>query len=206
LNGRFNNYLMIPENLELETSRVLLRPMKASDYDSFLPLTQDEDAWAYFTLNLKDPDQLLQWVNVAMEERKAGLRRPFTIIDKRSGQVAGSSSLGNISFHDLRLEIGWTWLGASFRGSGVNLHAKFAQLSYVFDILGFERVELKTDVLNQRSRAGIRKIGAVEEGVLRSHMAMWNNRRRDSVYYSILKSEWPELKQTIFRGVAHETN
>jgi len=191
---------MIPENLQLETSRVLLRPLEENDESLFLDLArQDPEMWYYFTLNLSDPDQLHEWMQAAFAERKANTRRPFTIIDKSTGAVTGSSSIGNISMHDLRFEIGWSWLGKDFRSSGINKHAKFAMMRYGFEELGFERVEFKTDVQNARARKGLQNIGGIEEGILRSHMTMWNNRRRTSVYYSVLKSEWPSLKDTLFR-------
>jgi N-acetyltransferase len=110
-------------------------------------------------------------------------------------------SLLNISLHDLRLEIGGSWLGKKFRSTNINRHSKYALTKYTFDELNFARVEFKTDVLNTRARKGLEKIGGKEEGVFRSHMTMWNNRRRDSVYYSVLKNEWALLKQTIFGGI-----
>jgi RimJ/RimL family protein N-acetyltransferase len=157
--------------------------------------------WAYFSLNLADDAQLRKWMDFAINEPKAGTRAAFAIIDKASGQVAGSSSMGNISWHDLRLEIGWSWLGPAFRSSGINLHAKFSMMRYAFEELGFERVEFKTDVLNARARKGLQKVGGIEEGILRSHMTMWNDRRRTSVFYSVLKDEWPGVKATIFANV-----
>jgi len=195
---------IIPSDLMLQTNKVLLRPIEENDFDNFLELAQDEDAWNYFTLNLADKDHLRKWIEQAFVERSANTRRPFTIIEKSTHKIAGSMSMGNISMHDLRLEIGWSWLGKEFRGTDVNRHSKYAMMKYAFDILQFERVEFKTDVLNERARKGLEKIGAKQEGILRSHMTMWNNRRRDSVYYSILKSEWPALTQTIFKDIEAE--
>lgn len=192
---------MIPEDLELETPVVRMKPMLETDMKIFHELAQDNDTWQFFTLNLADELQLRQWMNLAFKEKAANLRRPFTIIDKSTGAVAGSMSMGNISIHDLRLEIGWSWLGAAYRGSLVNFHSKFAMMQYAFEVLEFERVEFKTDVLNLRARRGLEKIGGIEEGILRSHMTMWNNRRRSSVYYSILKDEWPAVRTTIFKDI-----
>ena len=141
---------------------------------------------------------------MAFADKAANTRRAFTIIDKSTNNIAGSMSMGNISMNDLRLEIGWSWLGKSFRGTGINRHSKYCMMKYAFDELNFERVEFKTDVLNLRARKGLEKIGGKEEGILRSHMTMWNNRRRDSVYYSVLKNEWPLLKQTIFKDIERE--
>ena len=152
-------------------------------------------------MNLADKGDLQKWMAAAFSDKAAGTRRPFTIIDKTTNQVAGSSSMGNIFYHDLRLEIGWSWLGKKFRSTGINFHAKYSMLRYAFDELNFERVEFKTDVLNERAKQGLRKVGGTEEGVLRSHMTMWNNRRRDSIYFGIIKSEWAQLKTTIFKGI-----
>src|SRR5205085_3125987 len=161
---------MIPSNLTLQTSKVLLRPVEESDFDTFLHLAQDEDPWKYFTLNLADKAHLKKWMDMAFTERLANTRRPFTIIEKASNKIAGSMSIGNISPHDLRLEIGWSWLGKEFRSTDVNRHSKYAMMNYAFEELKFERVEFKTDVLNLRARRGLEKIGGKEEGVLRSHM------------------------------------
>ena len=198
----FNYQLMIPFDLTLETNRVLLRPVEENDYDAFLCLAkQDEEMWQYFSFNLSDEDQLKKWMELAFSDKKAETRRPFTIIEKETELIAGSSSMGNISYHDLRLEIGWSWLGKNFRSTGLNKNAKFSMMRYAFDKLNFERVEFKTDVLNARARHGLRNVGGIEEGILRSHMKMWNNRRRTSIYYSVLKDEWPVLVQTIFEGM-----
>jgi N-acetyltransferase len=193
---------MIPANLILETDKVILRPLEENDYPAFLQLAKlDADMWYYFSYNLADEAQLTKWFAIAFADKKAETRRPFTIIDKASGKIAGSSSMGNISYHDLRFEIGWSWLGTAFRSTGVNRHAKFSMMNYAFEKLHFERVEFKTDVQNARARKGLQNVGGIEEGILRSHMTMWNNRRRTSIYYSVLKDEWPGLKQTIFADI-----
>ena len=195
---------MIPPGLRLETNKVILRPMAEDDFDSFLQLAQEENTWNYFTFNLADKDHLKKWMAMAFTDRAADTRRPFTIIEKSSNKIAGSMSMGNISMHDLRLEIGWSWLAKDFRSTQVNRNSKYAMMKYAFDELKFERVEFKTDVLNARARKGLEKIGGKTEGILRSHMTMWNHRRRDSIYYSVLKNEWPQLKQTIFNDIEKE--
>ena len=195
---------MIPVDLTLQTNKVILRPVAEDDFEIFLQLAQDDDSWKYFTLNLADRHQLRRWMDIAFSEREANTRRPFTIIEKSSNRIAGSMSMGNISMHDLRLEIGWSWLGKDFRSTHVNTHSKYAMMKYAFDEIHFERVEFKTDVLNERARKGLEKIGGKAEGILRSHMTMWNNRRRDSIYYSVIKNEWPQLKQTTFKDIEKE--
>jgi RimJ/RimL family protein N-acetyltransferase len=187
-----------PADFTLETPRVLLRSMTENDYEAFLPLCVNKDTWQYFSKDLSDPQELRAWVDTALKEKAAQQRMPFTIYDKDAKQICGSSSYGNISFYDKRLEIGWSWLGPDFIGTGVNKQAKFALLSYAFEVMRMERVEIKTDVLNERSKAALLKVGMKPEGVLRSHSLMHSNRRRDSIYFSILKDEWVERKQSFF--------
>src|SRR5574338_32078 len=192
---------MISPELRLETYKVLMRPLQHLDIATFATLTKDPSLWNYFTLLLNDPAQLQQWVETALREREERKRIPFTIIEKSSGSICGSSSFGNISYFDKRIEIGWSWLGKQYQGTGINFHAKFSLLSYAFEVLDWERVEIKIDNLNERAKQALRKIGATEEGVLRSHMQMLNNRRRDTVYFSIIKKEWPQIRNSIFKEI-----
>ena len=191
--------MTIPHNSHLQTERALLRTLKANDYDAFFKLAQqDENMWEFFSKNLSDPHQLKDWIGDALTALENGTRLPFTITDKTTGKIAGSTSIGNISWYDKRLEIGWSWLAPDFRSTGINKNAKFLLMQYAFETMQFERVEFKTGVLNLRARKGLEKIGGVEEGTLRSHSLLWNGNRRTSVFYSVLKDEWPKLKTSIF--------
>ena len=120
--------------------------------------------------------------------------------DKEKDQYAGSTSFLNISNHDLRLEIGATWYGKSFQRTGLNRNCKFLLLTYVFETLGFERVAFRTDSRNIQSQTAIMKIGGKLEGSLKSHTLMLDGFRRDTVCFAILKSEWPKIKSTVFKG------
>ena len=191
--------MIIPQSLKLETDKVILRPMQHSDIASFARLTNDASVWRYFTFLLNNSAELQRWVEVALKEREEGKRIPFTIIEKATGEICGSTSLGSISYYDKRIEIGWSWLAKHYQGTGINFHAKFSMLSYAFDVLDWERVEIKTDNLNERAKQGLRKIGAKEEGVLRSHMQMPLDRRRDSVFFSILKMNGQKLNTQFLR-------
>ncbi len=147
---------------------------------------------------LDDAQALRNWISDLLQERELGKRMPFVIIDKDTREVCGSTSYLNISFFDKRLEIGSSWLGPDFIGMGVNKQAKFALLSYAFGVMKMERVEIKTDNLNERAKSALLKVGMIPEGVLRSHMQMHSNRRRDTIYFSILKNEWPERVASFF--------
>lgn len=193
---------MISPGLTLETDKVLLRPLQHMDISSFASITGNTSLWKYFTMLLDDPDQLQKWVELALKERSEGKRIPFTIIEKATGSVCGSTSYGNIYEHDKRIEIGWSWLGKEYHGSGINFHSKFSLLSYAFEVLNWERAEIKTDNMNEQAKHALRKIGATEEGVLRSHMQMPYGRRRDTVYFSIIKREWALIRNSIFKEIS----
>ncbi len=175
-----------------DSDQLLLRPICLDDYDHFKKMTNDGHLWTYFTCDLSDEKSLKQWVEASVNDKT---RMAYTIIDKNSKALIGSSSLGNYSPRDKRIEIGWTWLGREFQGKGYNDKVKNIFLKYCFEELFVERVEFKTDVLNMPARKALLRIGAVEEGVLRSHTLMTQDRRRNTIYYSILKNEWIALKQ-----------
>jgi RimJ/RimL family protein N-acetyltransferase len=119
------------------------------------------------------------------------------MVHPASGQAIGSTRYLNIDRANRRVEIGATWIAGPWRRTAVNTEAQYLMLRHGFETLGCIRVELKTDALNQRSRNAIRRIGATEEGTLRQHMVTWSGRLRDSVYFSILDSEWPRVKQDL---------
>lgn len=185
---------LIDFHLVLETDNIVLRPMVSEDYNSFEKLTGDASMWNYFTSDLSDKAALQDWVKSALAEANNKTRLAFTIIDKLTNHPIGSTSFGNISYRDSRIEIGWTWIGKDFQGTGVNSQIKYLMLKYSFEALHFERVEFKTDVLNMPARKALLRIGTTEEGILRSHTLMTHNRRRDTIYYSVLKSEWNDMK------------
>ncbi|MBB6611166.1 GNAT family N-acetyltransferase [Pontibacter sp. Tf4] len=191
------------QDLHLQTENVLLRPLQPQDLEQLQIIATDPDIWRYMTLRVESEQDLQHWATTAFTDRTKQQRYTFVIVDKATGRLAGSTAYGNISIVDKRLEIGWTWLGKAYRGAGLNRHCKFLLLRYAFETLQFERVELKTDVLNLRSRQAMRKIGATEEGILRSHTLMQDGRRRDTIYYSILRAEWPAIQQRIFTDLAN---
>ena len=161
---------------------------------SFDKLTEDKAMWIFFTSDLSEKAVLKEWIDNAIVDIKNKIRLALTIIDTSTGNPIGSTSIGNISFKDKRAEIGWTWIAKDFQGTGINNQIKYLMIKFLIETLDFERVEFKTDLLNRPARRALLRIGAKEEGVLRSHTLMTHNRRRDTIYYSILKSEWSEIK------------
>jgi RimJ/RimL family protein N-acetyltransferase len=185
---------MLDFNLTLQTDRITLRPMVPEDYYLFEKITNDKSLWIYFASDLSVEQELREWVDTAIKCIAENTRLSFTIVDTKTGNAIGSTSFGNISFKDKRIEIGWTWICKAYQGTGVNNEIKYMMLKHSFEMLDFERVEFKTDVLNIPARRALQRIGAQEEGILRSHMLMTQNRRRDTIYYSILREEWNSVK------------
>jgi Acetyltransferases, including N-acetylases of ribosomal proteins len=181
--------------ISLENEDVLLRPLSENDITAFEKITNDKSLWVYFTSDLAEKDELEKWISAAITQIENKTRLAFTIINKANNIVIGSTSFGNFSQKDMRIEIGWTWIGKKFQGRGFNRIAKLLMLEYCFEKINLERVESKTDVLNVPARKALLKLGMVEEGILRGHTLMTNNRRRDTIYYSILKKEWDLVKK-----------
>lgn len=182
---------MIDFNLKLENESVLLRPLEEADLPPLLVLASNPEMWRFFTHDLSTLEGLTLWAMPAFEKQ----RLQFAIVEKSTNSIVGSTAFGNISERDGRLEIGWTWLGSEYQGAGINSQVKKLLLTHCFEVLGLERVEFKTDVLNTQARKALKNIGAIEEGVMRSHTLMTLGRRRDTIYYSILKQEWEYVKR-----------
>ena len=161
--------------------------------------------WGIAKDHLQD---LFQWVPYKMEsladfekfnqqvlsEQERGLSVPFATLERSSGEIAGTTRFMNVDFANRKVEIGSTWVAPPWQRTAVNTEAKYLMLRHAFEQWKCLRVELKTDSLNQRSRQAILRLGAKEESTLRKHMLTWNGRQRDSVYFSILDTEWPEVK------------
>ncbi|MFE2877620.1 GNAT family N-acetyltransferase [Streptomyces roseus] len=181
----------------LENEHVLLSPLTEEHRASLHGIALDPDIWDYFVSRVDTDEDYRQFFDTALADHRAGRRVVFHITDRRTGRAAGSMCFGNMAEADRRLEIGWSWLGRDARGTGVNRQAKLLMLRHAFETLGAERVEFKTDVLNERARRALGNIGAVEEGVLRSFNYMPGGRRRDAVYYSVLRAEWPDVERRL---------
>jgi RimJ/RimL family protein N-acetyltransferase len=181
----------------LGSERLTLRPIHADDKAQLGELAKDPAIWAYFVQQIHNEADLEKFMQSALVDLQSGTRVVFTILDRQTGEVLGSMAYGNLSESERRLEIGWSWLGKNYRGTGVNREAKRLLLEHAFDVLECERVEFKTDVLNTQARKGLLNIGATEEGVFRSFNYMPSGRRRDAIYYSILKAEWPSVRDRL---------
>jgi len=159
----------------------------------------DEDLWKWIPTPVRTADEMSRYVQTALNEQKSGSALPFVLMEKASGRIIGSTRYANIERVHHRVEIGWTWVARHWQRTPVNTEAKYLLLRHAFETLQCIRVELKTDSLNERSRAAILRIGAREEGTFRNHMITASGRIRHTVYFSILDSEWPEVKAQVER-------
>ncbi|WP_109697555.1 GNAT family N-acetyltransferase [Chitinophaga deserti] len=186
------------EKLTLENKRVLLRPLEITDLDSLLEVALVPEMWTVGSTAIRDRAELEGYIKTALKERENGQSIPFTVVDKQNGRVAGSTRFAAISESNKRAEIGYTWIHPDFQRTGLNRAMKFAMLQYAFETWGLNRVELKTDERNEKSRNAMLAIGCTQEGILRKHMITWTGHLRNSVYFSILREEWPDIRERIF--------
>lgn len=182
----------------LSNQKVILRPLEAGDETGLWPIAKEKELWTYGLKDLSKTGELKKYIDSALRDRENGTCAVWVIIDAASGKIAGCTRLAEISWKDERGQIGWTWIGSGFQGSGINKAMKFEILQYGFDVLGLNRIELKADERNLRSRKAILGIGATEEGTLREHMKIHDGFIRNTVFYSILKSEWAGIREKYF--------
>jgi N-acetyltransferase len=180
--------------LALKDHIVHLTPMSLEHADALAAVGLDPSIWQWVPTPVTSIHEMRAYVETALREQAAGIALPFVIADAASGRVVGSTRYGAIERQHRRLEIGWTWITPAFQRTAINSHAKWLLLNHAFETLGAHRVELKTDALNSKSRNAILRIGAKEEGILRKHVITQSGRIRDTVYFSILDTEWPEVK------------
>lgn len=189
-----NRSPMIVEPVVLRGSAVRLEPMSLDHVEALARVGLDPELWRWIPTQVTSVEEMRAYVTTALDEQRNGVSLPFVLIEQGGGQVIGSTRYGNIQPAHFRLEIGWTWLTPAWQRTSANTEAKLLLLTHAFETLGAMRVELKTDALNEKSRRAILRIGAVEEGIFRKHIMTASGRVRDSVYFSILDTEWPAVK------------
>jgi N-acetyltransferase len=181
----------------LEGRYVRLEPLSAEHTIGLAEIGLDEDLWKWIPTPVRTLEEMRDYVQTALGEQANGSALPFALIERASGRTIGSTRYGNIDRAHHRLEIGWTWVARQWQRSAINTEAKYLLLRHAFEALQCIRVELKTDSLNDRSRTAILRIGAREEGTFRNHLITASGRIRHTVYFSILDSEWPDVKSRL---------
>lgn len=190
-----------PRPVTLTGRLVRLEPLSLDHLESLAEVAFDELIWRWTRDRPTTLAELRAYVERALDAAASGTEVPFAQVDSVTGRAIGSTRFLSIAREERRLEIGYTWVGRAFWGRGHNVDAKRVLLAHAFDALGAHRVEFKTDALNVRSRAALARIGATEEGTLRRHLLTYGGRVRDSVYFSVIWEEWPQVREHLDRLV-----
>ena len=188
--------LEIATPLTLEGSVVRLEPIRREHATLFWEVAKNdrEEIFRWIPYSMQTPEDFRKLVDKIFDEQQRGESVAFATVERSSGQTIGSTRFMNIDRIHRRVEIGSTWIAPPWQRTAVNTEAKYLMLRHAFEVWQCLRVELKTDALNQKSRSAILRLGAKEEGTLRRHLITYTGRVRDTVYFSILDSEWPEVK------------
>ena len=173
---------------------VRLEPLSLAHLPGLCEVGLDPELWRITVSHVATPADMRRYVEAALADRDAGTALPYAQVEVATGRVVGSTRLANWAPAHRRIEIGWTWIAPPWQRTAINTEAKLLLMTHAFETLGCQRVELKTDAINDRSRAAILRLGAVEEGTLRRHTVTDLGRTRDTVFFSVLADEWPRVK------------
>ena len=185
----------------LEGRHVRLEPLSLDHVDGMARAAADPRIWEFTSAVIRGAGAVRPYIETALAWQAAGTAVPFATLDRASNEVIGSTRFANIDVEHRRAEIGWTWLNPRWWRTAANTEAKYLMLRHAFERWNCIRVELKTAAKNQRSRDAILRLGATEEGILRHHMIQPDGSYRDSVYFSILAAEWPDVKSRLERAI-----
>jgi len=185
---------MVVAPVVLEGQHIRLEPLQKNHLAGLAAVGLDPELWRWIPTPVRTIDEMAGYIETALREKEQGASLPFALVERQTGRPIGSTRYGNIERINRRVEIGWTWVTREWQRTAANTEAKYLLLKHAFETLGCIRVELKTDSLNERSRAAILRIGAREEGTFRNHMITASGRIRHTVYFSIVDSEWPGVK------------
>jgi RimJ/RimL family protein N-acetyltransferase len=184
---------------------IRLEPMTEEHIPGLCQVGLDERIWRLMVYgSMRTEADMRAWVCDLLKRQEKGTDLPFVAVMKEDGRLAGATRYMNIAPEHRGLEIGGTWYGVEYQGTVVNPEAKYLLMRHAFETLGAIRVQLKTDLRNERSQRAIEKLGAVKEGVLRNHMILPGGQIRSSVMYSVIDAEWPEVKRRLVRRLGYD--
>jgi N-acetyltransferase len=175
----------------LENEALLLRPLAITDYENLLPFALNEPTlWKFSLVPADGAERMRNYIETALSQRSLGIEYAFIVFDKRTNEYAGCTRFYDIQLQHNTVQLGYTWYGKDFQGTGLNKNCKLLLLEFAFEKLGITRVEFRADNNNEISKAAMRSIGCVEEGILRNHLITHSGVIRSSIILSILKTEW----------------
>jgi RimJ/RimL family protein N-acetyltransferase len=192
------------EPISLDGTYVRLEPLRPEHAAMLWDIATGhlDELFRWVPYRLQSSEDFRQFNELVLGEQERGLSVPFATFERRCNEIVGTTRFMNMDSANRKLEIGSTWIAPRWQRTVVNTEVKYLMLRHAFETWNCLRVELKTDALNQRSRNAILRLGAKEEGTLRKHMLTWDGRQRDSVYFSILDTEWPDIKARLERKIA----
>jgi RimJ/RimL family protein N-acetyltransferase len=191
---------MISEDIILENNRVKLSPLTLENYHQLIPVASQEKLVQYSPLDIRTPQALRNYVELVLQGKEKHKTYPFIVYNKATANFAGCTNYLNIDWKNKVLEIGSTWIGKEYHGSGLNGEMKKLMLDYAFGDMGFEKVSFRIDERNIRSRKAVEKLGGVLEGVLRKNVYLLDGYKRNTCCYGLLKEEWGGDHSSFFIG------
>jgi len=188
--------------ITLTGTTVELRPLQREHSAALVQAAADGQLWNLKVTNVPGPDTVEKYVDIALAGREAGTMMPFVIVRRDTGEIVGSTRFWKVDRVNRKLEIGHTFISQSVQKSGVNTEAKLLLLTHAFEVMDCVRVQFTTDELNEKSRAAILRLGALQEGIVRHERIMPDGRKRNSVRFSIIDPEWPQVKAGLLARLA----
>ncbi|GIQ60197.1 GNAT family N-acetyltransferase [Flavobacterium collinsii] len=189
---------ILQSEIILENEKVVLIPFENQRNSELKEITFDDAIWKYMGMYVRDEKDFESYIQNTLAQKAAGICYPFLIVDKASNKVAGSTRYGYLNHASQKCEIGWTWYGKQFQGTGLNKACKFELLNFGFENIQFRRIQFSADLENKKSQRAIEKLGATKEGVFRNNYIDSEGKSKDDVYYSIISEEWEAVKTEYF--------
>lgn len=182
----------------LENDRVRMEPLEEKHFEPLNDIAKNKEIWEFTTAKINSTEDFRRYFDTALEEIKNKQSYVFAIFDKHENRYGGCTRYAMISLPNKRIEIGWTWYHPTLQRTGLNRNCKFLLLSFGFEKLELNRIELRTSHLNLKSQKAMEQIGAIKEGIFRRHMINDIGEVRDTHYYSFIKEDWPQIKASVF--------
>ena len=189
---------LLQSDIILENEKVLLIPFESERNIELKEIIFDDEIWKYMGMYVRNDIDFENYIKNTIKQKADGICYPFLIIDKATNKVAGSTRYGYLNHASKKCEIGWTWYGKDFQGTGLNKACKFELLNFGFENIQFRRIQFSADLENKKSQRAIEKLGAVKEGIFRNNYVDSEGKSKDDVYYSMILEEWETTKRKYF--------
>ncbi|HSD07933.1 GNAT family protein [Flavobacterium sp.] len=200
------NSQILQSEIILENEKVLLIPFESERNIELKAIIFDDEIWEYMGMYIRNEIDFENYIESTLKQKEAGICYPFLIIDKATNKVAGSTRYGYLNHASQKCEIGWTWYGKEFQGTGLNKACKYELLNFGFETIQFKRIQFSADFENKKSQRAIEKLGAVKEGLFRNNYIDSEGKSKDDVYFSIISEDWKVTKRDFFAEYSNANN